>query len=155
MLDIRHSITSIIGQDPVFLGFSGGTLANPGIYFYYPGQPIPIDDGTHEAYVTYNQITFPEETKGTGDPMFMLTAYARTIGVADQVASRIKGLLHKKTFITENSRKIYTKIIFMADTFQQIPNYAGMSIHLRVSYLNIPQTLSVMAEDAIHPSDLG
>lgn len=137
MIDIKDKILDVLRADTALMGLLGGTAADPRVYPYYEGQAIV--NAQKPAYVTYSQSANPEATYAVENPVFTFVIWGRTWTQVERIRDRFRALLHKKILITDapDSRRLYTKVINEVDSFQQQPDFAGKTLHLRAGWSTV------------------
>lgn len=137
VFDIKEKLVDVIASDSTIqalLGIVnyGDPDADPRIYWYYQGDAIL--DERFPAYITY-ALVGAGSPQATWNPTFSFNIWARTSKHAQAVATRLKHLVHKKTFST-GLQEFFCTIVHFNDIFQEQPKFAGFAVHIMTGYLD-------------------
>lgn len=137
MIDIKDKMLDVARTDATLMGLLGGTTTDPRIYPYYEGKAEVTN--TKQAFITYSQSAGPEATFATENPAFTWVIWGRTWTRVEAVRDRMRTLFHKQIFVTNApySRRLYTKVVNEVDSFQQQPDFAGKTLHIRVGWSTV------------------
>lgn len=136
MTDIKEFIISTLTSDGTIRTLTGASIEDPRIYWYYQGDAEVTP--TKPAYITYALIADPEVTQAVASPIFSFIIWGRYDNVVAAVRDRLVALFNKQLLLTGTSRQLYGKLVTQQDSFQEQPNFAGITLHFRFGWLSIP-----------------
>lgn len=135
MQDIKEALLARANADTALSALLGATPADTRIYEYYQGDAsVSV---AQPAFITFANLAFPENFSGVARPTFSFVIWAAKFDVVEPIAMRLEALFHKRLFVTSIGRKLYTKRVHVNDTSQEQPNFAGKTVHYRVSSLEL------------------
>lgn len=137
MIDIKDKLLDVARADTTLRTLLGGTLNDPRIYPYYTGKAEITPE--KPTYITYSQSAGPEAVFAVENPVFTWVVWGRTWTQVEGVRDRLRTLFHKQILVTvaPYSRRLYTKVINEVDSFQQQPDFAGKTLHIRAGWLTV------------------
>lgn len=137
MQDIKDKLLDVARADTALMTLLGGTATDPRIYPYYEGKAEVKP--TKPVYITYSQSASPEAIYAVEQPVFTWVIWGRTWTQVENVRDRLRTLFHKQIHITNTpySRRLYTKVVSEADSFQQQPDFAGKTLQIRAGWSTV------------------
>lgn len=143
MEDILKRVIALLRADPALATLTGATSADSRVYlFYRGGADVTVDT---PGFVTVSNAG--EGSQGAVvTPSYTIVAWARTQDVAEAMAARVRGVLHKKVHVTDMARVFYSKQVDASDRFQPQSNFASKTLQYSVGWLEIgasPLSVSV------------
>jgi hypothetical protein len=137
MIDIKDKLLDVARGDTALRGLLGGTVTDPRIYPYYEGKAEI--SAVKPAYITYSQSANPEPAFAIESPVFTWAIWGRTWTQVEAVRDRLRTLFQQQIYVTVSpySRRLYTKVINETDSFQQQPDFAGKTVHIRAGWLTV------------------
>jgi hypothetical protein len=135
MIDIKDKLLDVLRADAQLMALLGGTPADPRLYANYQRKASVSPD--RPGFVTYSNISMPEATMAVERPVYSFMIWTKGWTRAEQIAARFRVTLHKQIIITAESKRLYTKVISQSDSFQEQPDFAGVTMHVRASWCNV------------------
>lgn len=134
MNDIPVKFTAMIQADPTLISLMGiGVEGDGRVYRYYNADAYV--DSVRKVYITWSLISGPRQTGGVEEPVYSFIIWGRLYDDVVAVRDRLVVLFGKKGITTGAGRQLYGLKVHEQDSFQEQPNYDGITLHFQFGYL--------------------